>query len=240
MKIQTISNTSFESVKGFKGLSRVNKKVLGTLGLSGAFLLNRATLQKGSASTNLNYDWDFDDQHGTYMDDHQYFDRQARLQTKEGRAREVVKGMTATNGLVGLTLGSLDVTDWFSYSAVVAAMITKISDIYEVELNSKVENALTSFAKTYFTGMVLSKVTRGIPIIENLVNSASAMTLTKTIGSKLIDRFESAQKRYDREKELQAKLTKMQREIDEMKARNERINQILQEEIEKENKKNRK
>lgn len=201
-------------------------------------LINRSKLQKVSPLKNLNYDDYFNDIHYNEPSDHEFFADYLGGRDREKEARGVVVGMTIANTFVGGAAAQLPVADIAACASVVGVMCTKIATIYDVKLTYAVMDAIKqSFGASLLAGLSVKTVT-WIPLIGNVVNAVATGAITKTVGDRLVDKFETAMKKAQEEFDRNEKLKNIIDENEKLKKRNELINEILAEIAEEERKRN--
>lgn len=195
---------------------------------------NRKILTSSSELKSLKWDYDWDD---TPIDDNDYFFQSKKKQwtpaKRKDEALNMVVGMTIANTFSGTALAQLGPAAWGMVAGGFAAMCARIANIYEVNLSDTVKDTLLNTAKGMFATGIATGLTGFIPILGNIVNGAAAAMLTKSIGTTMVNQFDTALKRA----EAQLALEEIINENEKLRRRNELLNAELKKLAEEENKK---
>ena len=114
-------------------------------------------------------------------------------------------------------------------TATVVAMVYQISDIYGVSLSKATQTAIKQCIHTYVVANLAAKAIGVVPILGNIVNAAADVALTKGVGYKMVDTFETARKRADERIKMLEKINNILSENEKLRKRNEIMNEILEE-----------
>jgi len=196
----------------------------------------RLCMQKSSKLNSLKYDDFFNDIHYTEIDDNEYYGGKTSKSRKQ-EAEDVVLGMSLVNGFSGAATAQLGMADWPVYLSTFTLMLTKISTLYDIKLSTATVDSLSNAGRNTFVSLLASKAVTWIPVIGNITSGVLVGVITKTIGSKLIDKFEIAEARYRERLEMREKYNQILSDNAELKRRNEEINEILKELSDEESKK---
>jgi len=100
----------------------------------------------------------------------------------------IIHSFSTGSGAVGAGLAQIPVSDSFIITPMQIMMIVALGDVFGVKLSKSAAAAMAASTASLF-GKSASKVIAHIPVIGNVANGVTAVSITELLGWKVVEEF---------------------------------------------------